>query len=141
MVFRPVSAVALVAIVAFAGLGFGDCSNGDPSASTATSDADPPHNLSNGEFPITSVPAERLAPCRGGGRDLLVEDVACAKALRLVIPLGDPFSRYRSLAERNRQVISRQRSGWTCWSQLAGDFGPIHNVCWRDGQTMVFDEG
>jgi hypothetical protein len=91
------------------------------------------------------VPAERLAPCspskHGGGYDLLIEDISCAEARRLIVPLGDPFSRYGSLAKRNRQVISHQREGWTCWSQLATDYGPIRNVCWRGQQTMAFDEG
>jgi hypothetical protein len=108
-------------------------------------DSDPPRQLSNGEFPISSLPAERLVPCspskQGGGYDLLIEDIPCPTARHLLVPLGDPFSRYGSLAQRNRQVISQQVEGWTCWSELATDFGPIHNVCWRGKQTMVFDEG
>jgi hypothetical protein len=132
---------ALVSMLLTATVGLGACSDGGETVEhPGGGDPNPPHKLSNGKFSITSVPAEHIQPCgRAGG--LLVDDVRCANARRLVIPLGDPFSRYGSLAERNRQVISQQGEGWTCWSELATDYGPIHNVCWRGEQTMIWDEG
>jgi hypothetical protein len=121
------------------------CSDDETTPSSEPEGQSPAHRLGNDQHPVTSVPAERLVPCspskQGGGYDLLIEDISCPMARRLLVPLGDPFSRYESLARRNRQVVSQQREGWTSWSELATDYGPIHNVCWRGQQTMVFDEG
>lgn len=75
---------------------------------------------------------ERCRPGgRGGGYDVWIRGVACAEIRESLATFGgnpDP--------ERSPFFATEQR--WACWSRSEGRYGPVHNICFRDGQVVMY---
>jgi hypothetical protein len=113
--------VALLAGVAFT-LGAAGCEDNAGTASAATT----------GGFEACPDP-------EGGGYDVWVQGMDCDDVTsELLVSLPDAFGRYKSVPEPKRLVSVRGSGGWVCWAALESDYGPIHNVCRRDEQTLIF---
>ena len=75
----------------------------------------------------------------GGGYDVWVQGMGCDDVTSdLLVSMPDAFGRYKSLPESDRLTSVRGPDGWVCCAALESDFGPIHNVCRRDEQTLIF---
>lgn len=84
----------------------------------------------------------KCSDLEGGGYDVWVQGMDCADATtELLLSMPDAFGRYKSLSQSERITSNQGPDGWTCWAALESDFGPIHNVCRRGDQTLIFYEG
>ncbi len=78
-----------------------------------------------------------LRPCevgpRGGGHDLWIKDITCEYAnawLRRLVSVVGPQGQVGG--------YGRLEGGWECWSRLERKWGPIHNICVRGDQLVMF---
>jgi hypothetical protein len=75
----------------------------------------------------------------GGGYDIWVQGMDCDEVTtELLVSMPDAFGRYKSLPQSERLTSVQGPDGWVCWTALESDYGPIHNVCRRDEQTLIF---
>lgn len=75
----------------------------------------------------------------GGGYEVWVQGMDCDQVTSdLLVSMPDAFGRYKSLPESERLTRVRGPDGWVCWAALESDYGPIHNVCRHDEQTLIF---
>lgn len=71
----------------------------------------------------------------GGGYDVWIKDIPCREVrdwLRRLIPT------YGAFPVAKDEGVGRVEGGWECWSRLEKHFGPIHNVCVRGEQLIMF---
>jgi hypothetical protein len=72
---------------------------------------------------------------RGGGYDVWIKGIPCSQArqwvLRLVPVVGNS-------GVGKHEGISALENGWECWSRVEGRYGPVHNVCVRGEQLVMF---
>ncbi|MDQ3641118.1 MAG: hypothetical protein M3450_06550 [Actinomycetota bacterium] len=97
--------------------------------------------------PEATLPAFESCPNhpkgRGGGGDgVWVQGMKCSQVTtELLISMPDAFGRYKSLPLSKRMRSVKGPDGWVCWAALESDYGPIHDVCRRGDQTLIFYEG
>lgn len=71
----------------------------------------------------------------GGGFDVWIKDIPCRQARKWLRPL---IPTYGALPVAKGEGIGRLLGGWECWSRLEARYGPIHNVCVRGEQLIMF---
>lgn len=69
---------------------------------------------------------------RGGGYDVWIRGVACAEIRRML-----PIFGFNPRPGRSPFFATEQ--GWMCWAKKEGRAGPIHHVCFRDGQVVMYE--
>jgi hypothetical protein len=131
---RTAAAGALVALVAGTLIGAlaggGGGSSGDHLSGhaddVAVADATPP-----GEQTLL----RHCAPGpQGGGSGVWIKGISCEEVRDTLVWLGGSGT----IQRRWRHGFIRTQDGWECWGRKEGRFSPIHNVCFRDEQLVIF---
>lgn len=71
-------------------------------------------------------------PQRGGGYEVWIRNVRCPEMRRLLRRFGG------AAGSRGRPGFFRNEYGFVCWSHPEGRYGPIHNICFRGRQVVLY---